>query len=364
MDVKSAFLNGNLEEEVYMEQLEGFLLHDDETFVCQLKRALYGLKQAPKAWYSRLDQYLKEKGFKKGSADRNLCIKKGGNHMIIVVVYIDEIVFGGNKDTLCKEFADQMQSEFEMSMLGELTYFLGLQILQQDKGIFISQIKYAKEMLNKFQLEYCKPVSTPMATDSKLSKNDESPVVDQNLYRSMIGSLLYLTASRSNIIQAVCMVAKFQATPKQSHMNVVNRIFRYLQGMLSYGDQLVSWHNKKQDSVSLSTIKVEYIVVAKCFSWVLWMKRALKDIQVDITDPILIRCDNLGAINIVNNPVMHSTTRHIAIKYHFLRDKVEAQEVRMDYVPTREQVADIFTKPLPVSTFEYLRHKLGDVSSV
>lgn len=125
MDLKYAFLNGN-SEEVYMEQPQGFLLHDDETFVCWLKKALYGLKKAPKEWYSRLDQYLKEKGFKRGSAKRNLYIKADGNHMIIVVVYVDDIIFGGNKDTLCKDFTNQMQLEFEMSMLEELTYFLGL----------------------------------------------------------------------------------------------------------------------------------------------------------------------------------------------------------------------------------------------
>lgn len=165
--------------------------------------------------------------------------------MVMVVVYVDDIIFGGKKDTLCREFADQMQSKFEMSMLGELTYFLGLQIFQQDKGIFISQIKYAKEMLKKLKLEDCKPVSTPMVIGNKLRKNDESPVVDQTLYRSMIGSLLYLTSSRLDIVQKVCMVARFQATQKKSHMNVVSRIFRYLQGTLNYG----SWYPKQGDFI-------------------------------------------------------------------------------------------------------------------
>lgn len=176
------------------------MLHDDETFVCRLKKALYGLKQAPRAWYSRLDKYLREKGFKKGNEDSNIYIKVDGHRMTIVVVYVDDIIFGGNKDTLCKEFVDQMQSEFEMSMLGELSYFLGLQISQQDKGIFISQTKYARDMLKKFQMEDSKLVSTPIVTGCKLSKVDESPEVDQTLYRSMIGSLLYLTASRLDIV--------------------------------------------------------------------------------------------------------------------------------------------------------------------
>ncbi|GLJ31038.1 hypothetical protein SUGI_0621080 [Cryptomeria japonica] len=173
MGAKSAFLFGNLEEEVYMEQLEGFHLHDDETFVCWLKKSLYGLKQVPRAWYSWLDKYLKIQGFWKGNVDSNLYIKVNGDHMIIVVVYVDGIIFGGDKDIMCKDFIDQMKTNFEISMLGELSYFLGLEISQQKKGIFISQTKYAKEMLNNFQMEDNKPVSTPMVTSCKLSKNDE-----------------------------------------------------------------------------------------------------------------------------------------------------------------------------------------------
>lgn len=138
MDVKSAFLNGNLEEEVYIEQPKGFQLHENEDFVCRLRKELYGLKQAPRAWYSRLDKYLYQQGFKKGYVDSNLYIKIEGNLIIIVVVYVDDIIFARNKDSLCKEFADQMQSKFEMLMLGELSYFLGLQMSQLNKGIFIS----------------------------------------------------------------------------------------------------------------------------------------------------------------------------------------------------------------------------------
>lgn len=150
MDVKSALLNGNLEEEVNIEQPEGFQLHEDEKFVCILKKALYGLKQALRASYSRLDEYLHQQGFRKGNANNNLYIKVGGDHMIIIVVYVYDVIFGGNKYVLWKEFVDQMQSEFQMSILGELPYFLCLQISQQNEGIFISQTKYDKDMLKKF----------------------------------------------------------------------------------------------------------------------------------------------------------------------------------------------------------------------
>jgi len=172
MDVKSAFLNGELEEEVYIEQPEGFLLSQKEDYVCRLKKALYGLKQAPRAWYARLDGYLCQQGFKKGTVDSNLYVQTDKDNLTIVEVYVDDIIFGSNDDRLSKNFSTNMQSEFEMSLLGELTYFLGLQISQQEKGIFICQAKYIKEMLKKFKMEDCKPVLTPMVTGCKLSIDD------------------------------------------------------------------------------------------------------------------------------------------------------------------------------------------------
>jgi hypothetical protein len=235
MDVKSTFLNGELEEEVYIEQPEGFLLSEREDYVCRLKKALYGLKQAPRAWYSRLDRYLQEQGFRKGNADSNLYVKVDRNNILIIEVYVDDIIFGSDDDRMSKKFSQDMQNEFEMSLLGELTFFLGLQISQQDEGIFISQTKYIKEMLKKFGMEDCKPVSTPMVTGCKLRKDDESKEADQRLYRSMIANLLYVTTSRPDVMQAVGQVARFQATPKETHVLAVKRIFRYLKGTTEFG---------------------------------------------------------------------------------------------------------------------------------
>jgi len=171
--------------------------------VCKLKKELYGLKQASRAWYSRLDGYLLQLGFKKGQVDSNLYVWTGEKESLVVIVYVDDIIFGGQQGDLCKQFADKMESEFEMSMLGELTYFLGLKVSQLKDGIFIGQDKYAKEMLKKFVMEECKPVSIPMSVGCKLSKDEEETKIDQTLYRSMIGSLLYLTASRPDILFAV-----------------------------------------------------------------------------------------------------------------------------------------------------------------
>eukprot|EP00253_Pinus_taeda_P030559 PITA_30559 len=190
MDVKSAFLNGDLEEEVYIKQPDGFILGNDPNLVCRLKKALYGLKQATRA-----------------------C----------------------NEEAMSQNFALVMQKEFEMSLLGELTYFLGLQIQQNEDGIFLSQTKYLKKILKKYGMEDSKPVCTPMVTGCSLSANDESVVVHQPTYRSMIVSLLYLTGTRPDIMHAVGIVGRFQANPKETHLQAVKRIFRYLQGTQNYG---------------------------------------------------------------------------------------------------------------------------------
>jgi hypothetical protein len=228
MDVKSSFLNEYLNEEVYMEQPEGFKLSDNPDFVCKLKKALYGLKQAPRAWYHRLDTYLQDKGFKRGTIDNNLYIKIEGNDFLIVLVYVDEIIFICNKDSLVQRFSSAMESEFEMSMICELSFFLGLQITQRYEGMFIFQEKYLREMLKRFQMEDSKPVGTPMVTVCKLRKDDDSPDVDQSSYRSMIGNLLYITTSHLDIMYVVGMVARYQSAPKQSHFLAVKRIFTYL----------------------------------------------------------------------------------------------------------------------------------------
>jgi hypothetical protein len=182
-----------------MEQPEGFSLTDNPDYVCKLKKDLYGLKQAPQTWYYRVENCLQNKGFKKATIDGNLYIKSEGDDLLVVLVYVDDIIFGCTNDTYVQWFSNSMKTEFEISMIGELSYFLGLQINQSPAGLFISQEKYLKEM-KKFQMEYSSPVSTPMVVGCKLSKNDISPDVDQRTYRSMIGSLMYITTSRPDII--------------------------------------------------------------------------------------------------------------------------------------------------------------------
>ncbi|MCH79438.1 gag-pol polyprotein [Trifolium medium] len=395
MDVKSAFLNGYLHEEVYVEQPKGFI---DPTFpnhVYKLKKTLYGLKQAPRAWYERLTHFLVGQGYRKGGSDKALFVKERDGQLMIAQIYVDDIIFGGMSNTMVQHFVRQMQSEFEMSMVGELTYFLGLQVKQMEDTIFISQSKYAKNIVKKFGMENSPHKRTPAATHLKLTKDEQGTSVDQSMYRSMIGSLLYLTTSRPDITFVVGVCAKYQAEPKMSHLTQVKRILKYVNGTCNYGilyshgedstlkgycdadwagsaddrkstsggcfflgNNLISWFSKKHNCVSLSTAEAEYIAAGSSCSQLVWMKQMLKEYNVE-QDVITLYCDNLSAINISKNPIQHSRTKHIDICHHFIRDLVEENVIALEHVNTEEQLADIFTKALDAVQFENLRGKLG-----
>jgi len=215
MDVKSPFLNGDREEEVYIEQPDEFILGNDPKLVCRLKKALYGLTQAPRAWYYRLDKYPHQQGFSKRSANGNLYIKIDNDKLLILVVYVDDIIFGSDEEAMSQNFALVMQKEFEMSLLGELTYFLGLQVQQNKDGIFLSQTKYIKQILRKYVMEDSKLVCTPMVIGCSLSAYDESTAIHQPTYRSMIGSLLYLTGTRPDIMHLEGIVGRFQENQRK-----------------------------------------------------------------------------------------------------------------------------------------------------
>nr|GEY07042.1 putative ribonuclease H-like domain-containing protein [Tanacetum cinerariifolium] len=230
MDVKSAFLYGTIEEEVYVCQPPGFEDPDYLDKVYKVVKALYGLHQAPRPWYETLANYLLENGFQRGKIDQTLFIKKQKGDILLVQVYVDNIIFGSTNKKLCKAFEKLMKDKFQMSSMGELTLFLGLQVKQKENRIFISQDKYVAEILRKFSLTYGKSPSTPIDTEKPLLKDPDGEDVDVHIYRSMIGSLMKLTSSRPNIMFSFCACARFQVTPKVSHLHAVKRIFRYLKG--------------------------------------------------------------------------------------------------------------------------------------
>ncbi|GJW71861.1 retrovirus-related pol polyprotein from transposon TNT 1-94 [Tanacetum coccineum] len=219
MDVKTAFLNGNLWEEVYVSQPDGFVDKDKPNHVYKLKKALYGLKQAPRAWYDMLSSFLISQDFSKGSVDPTLFIRRDGKELLLVQIYVDDIIFAASTPELCDLFSKIMCSKFKMSMMGKISFFLGLQISQSPRGIFINQSKYALESLKKYGFDSCDPVDTPMVEKSKLDEDKEGKAVDPSHYHGMIGTLLYLTASRPDLQFAICMCARYQAWPTEKHLN-------------------------------------------------------------------------------------------------------------------------------------------------
>ncbi|GJR97554.1 putative ribonuclease H-like domain-containing protein [Tanacetum coccineum] len=327
MDVKSAFLYGTIEEEVYVCQPPGF---EDPQFpdkVYKVEKALYGLHQAPRAWYETLSTYLLENRFRRGTIDKTLFIKKDRGDILLVQVYVDDIIFGSTKKSLCVEFEQMMHKRFQMSSMGELTFFLGLQVKQKDDGIFISQDKYVADILKKFDFVTVKTASTPIETNKALLKDEEAEDVDVHLYRSMIGSLMYLTASRPDIMFAVCACARFQVTPKVSHLHAVKRIFRYLKGQPKLG----LWYPRDSpfdleafsdsDYARASLDRKSTLELSISGKKVLWIQNQMLDYGFNFMNT-KIYIDNESTICIVKNLVFHSKTKHIEIRHLMLADGI------------------------------------------
>ncbi|GJR58825.1 putative ribonuclease H-like domain-containing protein [Tanacetum coccineum] len=345
--------------------------------------------RSPRAWYATLSTYLENMDNKRGKqSDKTLFIKR--YKKISCWFKCDDIIFGSTKKSWCDEFEALMKSIFQMSSMGELTFFLGLQVKQNKAGIFISQDKYVAEILKKFDLVNVKTAITPMETKVALTKDEEVVDVDVHLYRSMIGSLMYLTASRPDIMYAVCVCSRFQVTPKTSHLNAVKRIFKYLKGKphlgLWYprespfdleafsdsdyggsnldrksttggcqflGQRLISWQCKKQTIVATSTTEAEYVAAANCCGQVLWVQNQLLDYGFNFMNT-KIHIDNESTICIVKNPVYHSKTKHIEIRHHFIRDCYEKKLISVEKIHTDLNVADLLTKPFDGPRFNYL----------
>ncbi|GJY27484.1 retrovirus-related pol polyprotein from transposon TNT 1-94 [Tanacetum coccineum] len=364
MDVKTAFLNGNLREEVYVSQPDGFVDPERPNCVYKLKKALYGLKQAPRAWYDMLSSFLISNEFSKGSVDPTMFICREGKELLLVQIYVDDIIFAASTLELCDQFAKIMCSKFKMSMM-EICF------------------------------ESCDPMDTPMVEKSKLDEDKEGKAVDSSHYRGMIGTLLYLTASRPDLQFSICMCARYQARPTEKHLNAVKRIFRYLKGTIHrglwypkdssialtafadadhagcqdtcrstsgsiqlLGDRLVSWSSKRQKSAAISSTEAEYIALSGCCAQVLWMRSQLTDYGFGF-NKIPMYCDNKSAIALCCNNVQHSRSKHIDIRFHFIKEHVENGVIELYFVNMEYQLVDIFTKALGRERIEFLINKLG-----
>ena len=408
MDVKTAFLHGNLEEEIFMEQPEGFVNEDQPDFVCKLNKSLYGLKQAARCWNISIDNYLMSSGYKKCSADSCVYIKSvksesGKIDFVIIAIYVDDMIFFSNNTKMLEKEKSDLAKKFRVEDLGELHYVLGMCIKRNRRlrTLSITQTKYLEGLLKRLNMENCKPVSTPLEPNTKYQPlaEDEKPV-DVKEYQIAIGSITYVTTiSRPDLSAALGILSKFMANPGTEHWKGIKRILRYIKGTLNYGllyscdgtipiligysdadwggdlstrrstsgyvfqiqGNTVSWCSKRQACVSKSTTEAEYIALSTASQEGVWLRRLLNDISIKQDDATIIYEDNQGAIELSRNPKFHNRTKHIDVCYHYIREKVNQNLINVKYCASNDMLADVMTKGLSKVQFEKFRNMLGVV---
>jgi hypothetical protein len=394
LDVSNAFLHGNLLEEVYMEQPRGFVDPLFPDHVCRLHKALYGLKQAPRAWFNRLSQSLLELEFTASSVDNSLfTFHKSGIH-IFLLVYVDDIVLTGTHSSLLDALIRRLQDEFALKDLGPLGYFLGIEVQRTPCGLHLRQSKYILDILHRARMIGAKPYAAPCVSGGKLSSQSGAPLSDVSEYRSIVGALQYCTLTRPEIAYSVNQLCQHLHAPTTAHWTSAKRVLRYLKGTVDHGlyftrgslalhaysdsdwagdpdDRrsttgygvflgpcLISWCAKKQPTVSRSSTEAEYRALAMTVAELYWLRMLVKDLQLPILSPPIIWCDNIGALALASNPVYHGRTKHIEVDVHFIREKVANKDVILKFISTVDQVADIFTKGLSSTRFNFLKDKL------
>ena len=398
MDVVTAFLHGELDEEIYMKQPDGYVQDGQEHLVCKLEKSLYGLKQAPRCWNKVFTKYMESIGFRQSTADPCVFIRSGDT-LDVIAVYVDDLIVISKTEEEIQRLKNDLASRFKMTDLGRLHYCLGITVEydENNKIVWMHQKQYILKMLEKFGQEDAKVVATPSDVNVKLSKDDGlSKPVDQTEYQSMVGSLLYAAmGTRPDIAQAVGAVSKYNSCPNEAHLTAVKRILKYLKGtvdlalkfqktnerLYGYSDAdwagdtddrrsttgnlfilaggPVSWLSKKQATVALSTSEAEYIAVSAASQEAIWLRRLLQDLGVDETKPTNLLEDNQSAIAMSQNPVGHARTKHIDVRHHFIREQVQEGAVKLSYCPSKSMIADLLTKPLPRVLFLNLRDSMG-----
>ena len=407
MDVVSAFLNGKLEEEIYMKQPVGFVNEKFPNKVCRLNSSLYGLKQSARCWNTMMDAYLKESGYVQNTADPCVYIKtenvKGENIIVLIGVYVDDSILCSNNLEYLKSEKRRISERFEMDDRGEIDFILGMKVKRDraNKVLTIDQKAYLKEVLKRFGMEDCRPVATPTECEKKFEKGAEGDErCDVSTYQSAIGSLNYAAiATRPDISFAVGMLSQFMQNPTQNHWIAVKRILRYIKGTLSFGlkfthtedfnlhgysdsdwagctssrkstsgqlfrlgDCTISWRSKKQSIIALSSTEAEYVALCSAAQETTWLRRMLHGIRMQQVTPTTVYEDNQGCTALARNPKDHPRTKHIEVKYHFIRDMIARKRMDVIYCPTGEMVADTLTKGLAKPKFEKFRQLMGVVS--
>ena len=399
MDVVTAFLNGRLDEEIYMAQPDGYVEAGKEHLVCKLGKSIYGLKQSPRCWNRAFSEYLESIGFEQSAADPCVYIRIS-EPMAIIAVYVDDLILITKPEDVMQKLKKDLATSFKMKDLGKLHYCLGVCIEQDEdqKCLWLHQKQYLLDLIVKHGLTEANTVSTPADLNVKLEKDDGvSKSVDPTTYQSIIGGLMYAaTATRPDISYSVSMLSKFNSSPSEAHLTAAKRIIRYLKGtvnlglkyckseegqLIGYADAdwagdlddrhstsgnvflmaggAISWMSKKQATVALSTSEAEYVALSSATQEAVWLRRLLTDLKATPRELTVLMEDNQGAIAIARNPVSHARTKHIDIRYHYVREALQEDTIDLCYCPTEEMVADLLTKPLSKGKFEKLRLAMG-----
>lgn len=406
MDVKTAFLNGDLDEEIYMEQPEGWVVRGKENHVCLLKKAIYGLKQASRQWNIKIHNSLLGMGFVRTHSDAGVYVyrRQGGDSVTIVVLYVDDLLIFGDRSKHITHVKDTLKKQYKMTDLGPVARFLGLRITRNrsTRTLDVDQTEYIQSVLERFNMADCKPARTPLPAGAEILASKQ-PASDsfRKRYQSLIGSLLYATlGTRPDIDFAVTRLSKYNANPNESHYNLAKYILRYLQGtkdyrlryfgasndgLLAYSDSdwaddrddrhstsgfvflmaggAVSWASRRQTTVSLSSTEAEYLTASDTCRQMTWLRTFGSELGDDISRPTPLCVDNQGAIYLAINPVIDRRTKHFDIRHHYVREQVDSGSVEVFYVASGEQLADALTKNVPFSILDRFRRSIGLVSS-
>ena len=392
MDVKTAYLHAPIDEEIFLEQPEGFCVTSEMggKLVCKLKKSLYGLKQSGRNWYKLLNDHLEKDDFVKNLSDNCVYRKQIGHETILVLIWVDDLIIAASSNELLNSFKGTMKAKFNMKDLGKISYFLGIHFEQNKEEIKMNQRRYILKMLERFGMSDCKARSTPselkvecVSTD----KDDSSQLVNPREYREIVGSLIYaMTCTRPDISWIVSKLSQTLANPKADNMVAAKHVLRYLKGTIDYelsfkkSDEklnlmafsdsdwaasvedrrsttgycfsltkqgpAISWKSKKQATVALSTCEAEYMGLAATTQESLYLIQLLNGMDNNVYSSTKIYGDNQGAIALSKNPVNRQRSKHIDVKYHFIRTTLSEGKIDIVYCPSEEMVADILTKPV------------------
>ena len=403
LDVKSAFLNGDLQEEVYIDQPPGFVVKGSESKVFKLRKALYGLKQAPRAWNMKIDKSLTNLGFVKCRSEHGVYVKSGGEDIMMLCLYVDDLLLTGNNEAKVNEFKKNLMDEFDMTDLGELSYFLGIEFKKCSEGIVLTQQKYATDILHRFNMQHCNSAETPAEAGLWLDRDSEEDLVDATEFRRIVGALRYLCNTRPDLVFSVGLISRVMDRPRVSHLNAAKRILRYVKGTIGYGILMpinhsentrnlygytdadwcgdksdrkniagfvflidstpISWSSKKESVVALSSCEAEYIAAAMGACQAVWLDTLMQELKIKEEGPVELYVDNKSAIKLAKHPIAHGRSKHIETKFHFIRDQVAKGKFKLKFCRSEDQLADIFTKSLKSETFKKQRSMLNIVDS-